>query len=99
MIKTIIGILMLGVLVAGCQTTAQPLVRQQFTVVTPSDSMYYCPTVRTFPNPDGLTDIQVARLIVQLHSNNLACKRSIDAIRQFLKEAQEQIEKTNRPPT
>jgi hypothetical protein len=53
--------------------------------------MYNCPIVRTYPEVKTLTDSQVAKLLLQLRNNNLTCKNSLEAIRQFLAEAQRTV--------
>ncbi len=53
-------------------------------VVKPEEALYNCPTVEVLPDSKTLTDLQVARLIVQLYQNNITCKNSIEAIREFL---------------
>ena len=79
---------------AACQTVSQDpvLTTEKFTVVTPPDSMYYCPTVGVYPDPDKLTDIEAAKLMVQLHRNNRICKNSVNSIKKFLDEAKKTVE-------
>jgi hypothetical protein len=87
-------ILLLGVmLLASCNDTQQVVTTYRHMVVHPDEAMYYCPVVKQFPNWNTLTDSQVAKLIVQLHKNNLTCKSSIESIRQFLKEADERVKR------
>ena len=56
-------------------------------VVLPDDKLYDCPLVDRFPDSTTLTDIQVAKLIVQLHDNNMRCYNSVAAVRKFLEDA------------
>jgi len=84
-------LLLSTLLIAGCQSTLVTT-KEQF-VVTPSASMYNCPTVNSYPDPKKLTDIEVAKLIVQLDRYNKVCKNSIDSIRTYLENAKKTIEK------
>lgn len=75
-------------LLAAC--AGDPLVMRsiQHTVVMPEEILFNCPTVTDLPESRTLTDVQVARLIVQLYQNNATCKNSMVALRQFLEAAQ-----------
>lgn len=74
---------------AGCQSTV-PTTKLQ--VVTPPDQMYNCPIKKQWPNWKTLNDTEVARTVVELYKNNTHCKNSIDAIKQYLKDAKTRIE-------
>ena len=87
-------ILLLGVLLlASCNDQKQVIKSYRHMVVHPDEAMYYCPVVKQFPNWKTLTDSQVAKLVVQLHKNNLTCKSSIESIRQFLKDADKKVKR------
>jgi len=87
-------ILLLGVmLLASCNDTQQVVTTYRHMVVHPDEAMYYCPVVKEFPNWKTLTDSQVAKLVVQLHKNNLTCKSSIESIRKFLNEADQVVKR------
>jgi hypothetical protein len=58
----------------------------------PQESMFNCPTLASFPEPRTLTDVQVARLIVQLYQNNTTCRNSMTTLRQFLENAKKAAE-------
>jgi hypothetical protein len=89
----ILAIVPIAILLAGCQTTDEvPLIQTRIEVVTPSPALYNCPTLKSWPNYNNLTDVQVAKIIVQLHKNNRACKNSINAIKKFLDESKAQLE-------
>jgi hypothetical protein len=60
------------------------LIREKIAKIEISDELFECPVLKKYPNPEKLTDIQVAKLIVELHRNNKKCKTSIDAIKQFI---------------
>lgn len=76
--------LLIAILLAGCNDQTQIVSSYKYMVVHPAEAMYYCPVVKEFPNWKTLTDSQVAKLVVQLHKNNLTCKSSIESIRKFL---------------
>lgn len=80
----ILGLLFLVTVGCTAQTTA---VRTQPIVVIPDRSLFVCPTISQFPNPETLTDEEVARLLVQLYRNNVTCKRNMDAILNTLQQA------------
>jgi hypothetical protein len=70
----------------------------KYRVVMPEDSMFACETVSRFPEPRTLTDLQVARLLAELHQNNVRCRNSMQAIRQFLDDAKIRVEEGREPP-
>ena len=77
----IICVAAIALALAGCSSTVQQaLVRTEYRVITPERSMFYCQNVRRFPNPNTLTDIQVAKLLVELHKNNTECQKNMNAI-------------------
>lgn len=75
-----------GLFLAGCDPAEQVLVNK-FNIPNIPARMYNCPILKTYPQVANLTDKQVATLIVQLHSNNITCKASLDAIKKFLADA------------
>lgn len=80
-------ILLLALLLAGCNDTQQVVTSYKYLVVHPDEAMYNCPVLKQFPDWKTLTDAQVAKTLVTLQKNNLTCKSSIESIRKFLKEA------------
>lgn len=72
---------------SACGSEPQFITTQKQIVVLPDDQMYKCPVITIFPNPETLTDIQVAKLLIQLHTNNLECKNSLVVIKAFLEKA------------
>jgi hypothetical protein len=87
-----------ALLLGGCLSTNPPaaLVRTEQVVIIPDSALFNCPNVRRFPNPENLTDAQVAELLVTLHRNNTNCQRNINAIKQALEEAKKTAEQNNR---
>lgn len=86
-------LLLAVVLLASCNDQTQVITSYRHMVVHPDEAMYYCPVVKEFPNWKTLTDSQVAKLVVQLHKNNLTCKSSIESIRKFLNEADQVVKR------
>ena len=82
-------VIIAALLLTGCQSTI-PTTRLQ--VVTPPEQMYDCPIKTKWPNWQTLNDTEVAKTIVELYKNNVRCKNSIDAIKQYLDSAKAQIE-------
>jgi hypothetical protein len=75
-------------LLSGCASKPpQVITKTELQVYVPDRSMFYCQNVRRFPNPDTLTDAQVAKLLVELHSKNTECQKNINAIYKTLDEA------------
>ena len=86
-------LLPVAVLAVGCAATPKPeLITTKYKVVMPPQDFYNCPTISQFPNPDTLTDAQVGQLIVRLQTNNVKCKRSVDAIKTYLLNAKKTVE-------
>lgn len=92
--KILIVPLVLGM--AACGTPPQT-VRTEWKVVKPNVAMYECPLLKRWPDPENLTDVQVARTLVQLYKNNVKCKNSIVAIQKFLDKAEHRVEGTPDP--
>lgn len=72
---------------AACGSDPVVVRSTQHLVVMPEESMFNCPTVASLPESRTLTDVQVARLLVQLYQNNATCKNSMTTLRQFLEQA------------
>ena len=82
---------------AGCAKDLPPqiITRTEMQVVVPDRTMFYCKNVRKFPNPDTLTDVEVAKLLVELHSKNTECQKNMNAVYKFLDEAKKKTDKKN----
>lgn len=80
----------------GACNTSQPTVvtRTEYRVVEIPESILQCVRVSkdTLPDPDKLTDVQIARLIRQLWKNNETCANNMNAIREFIRKSKETIE-------
>lgn len=93
------AIAILGLLaVTACAQPDPVVTSQRYRVVVPEESMFQCDWVERFPESRTLTDLQVARLLVELHQNNIRCRNSIQSIRNFLEDARIRIEEGREPP-
>jgi hypothetical protein len=79
---------------AGCATAPPPqfITKTEIQVYVPEKSMFYCQNVRRFPNPETLTDAQVAKLLVELHSKNTECQKNMNAVYKTLAEAKKKAD-------
>ena len=82
-------------LLVACASEPVVVRSVQHQVIMPQESMFNCPTLASFPEPRTLTDVQVARLIVQLYQNNTTCRNSMTTLRQFLENAKRTAEANN----
>ena len=83
---------------AGCASKPpQVITKTELQVYVPDRSMFYCQNVRRFPNPDTLTDAQVAKLLVELHSKNTECQKNMNAIYKTLDEARQKANEGKEP--
>jgi len=87
-------VLLLPFIVAGCAKALPPqvLTKTEQVVIMPDASLFNCPNVRKFPNPETLTDVEVSKLLIQLHTNNTQCQKNINSIHQFLDGAKKTTE-------
>ena len=87
----IAAVAMLGL--AGCASKPpQVITKTELQVYVPDRSLFYCQNVRRFPNPDTLTDAQVAKLLVELHSKNTECQKNMNSIYKTLDEAKKKAD-------
>ena len=92
--KTIFVTVIAAVTLAGCASKPpQTLIKTEQVVIMPDKSLFYCPNVRSFPNPETLTDAEVAKLLVTLHKNNTDCQKNINTIWKTLDAAKKTAEK------
>jgi len=82
---------------AGCAKAPPPqiITKTEMQVMVPDKSMFYCQNVRRFPNSETLTDVEVAKLLVELHSKNTECQKNMNAVYKTLDEAKKRTEKKN----
>ena len=87
-------VISLALFVAGCHQSLE-FYTPEYKVVKAPDYLYNCPLSNKFPNPDKLTDQQVGDLILNLHKNNVTCKKSLDSIKKFYDDADQTTSKNN----
>lgn len=85
-----VAFVFLALLLTGCNE-GNIVLKKEYVVVTPPQEMFECPIVKKFPDPITLTDIQVARLLKQLHKNNRTCAKNMELIDQFLEQAEKDV--------
>lgn len=85
-------ILISALLLCGCNTVTPNIITNRATVVVPADSMYACPVLTNLPKVDTLTDVEVAKVMVELYKDNRMCRSSMNAIRKYLADAKARIE-------
>lgn len=76
--------------VSGCQTTRVSVVYKNKLIEVPAD-LLRCPGVE-YPDPDSLTDKQVARLIASLARANGNCRSNMEAIKKFVARVKTELE-------
>lgn len=85
-------------MLAGCASKPpQVITKTELQVYVPDKSMFYCQNVRRFPNTDTLTDAQVAKLLVELHSKNTECQKNMNTIYKTLDEAKKKADEGREP--
>ena len=77
---------------AGCVSAPQFITKEKLTVIEPDHSLYSCPSAGKFPNPDTLTDVQVAKLLSAYERSNAECRRNMNAIKAFIENAKARAE-------
>lgn len=85
---------LLALTLTGCAKAPPPqlITKTELQVIVPDKSMFYCQNVRRFPNPETLTDVQVAKLLVELHTKNTECQKNINSVYKTLIEAKKKTE-------
>ena len=86
------------ILLSACAPDDRIVTSQNLSIPSISPSMFNCPVIERWPNPEELTDLEVARLLVELRRNNTLCRNSMDAIREFLQRAQVITQDSNSSP-
>jgi hypothetical protein len=83
----------------GCASKpAQVITKTEIQVFVPDRSMFYCQNVRRFPNPETLTDIEVAKLLIELHSKNTVCQKNMNAVYKTLEGAKAEADTNKEQP-
>lgn len=86
-----IALVMIGALSLGACATDQGLTTQKLVAVVPPTNLYQCPNP-PHPNPDGLHDKQVSQYIVKMKAARDTCEKSLQAIKTYSTEVEQQID-------
>ncbi len=73
---------------AGCASTPVKLLTPEYKVVQVPEELYKCLVEKKFPDPKKLTNAQVGSLLLKLQNNNVTCANSMNAIKDYLAQAQ-----------
>jgi hypothetical protein len=95
--KILIAVVAMLGLTACASKPRQVITKTEIQVYVPDRSMFYCQNVRRFPNPDTLTDAQVAKLLVELHSKNTECQKNVNSLYKTLDEAKKKADEGKQP--
>jgi hypothetical protein len=95
--KILIAVVAMLALTACASKPRQVITKTEIQVYVPDRSMFYCQNVRRFPNPDTLTDAQVAKLLVELHSKNTECQKNVNSLYKTLDEAKKKADEGKQP--
>ena len=85
--KKIALLLIATLALAGCNENGMQVVKQNnYIVVTPPTELYDCPVVKV-PNTEHLTNVDVARYILNQYKTNVKCYNNIMAIKSYVEKA------------
>jgi hypothetical protein len=86
---TVFSFILSAALLAGC--TRQVVTTNRNLVVMPPENMMVCNRV-DLPDPRNISDIQIARLITRIYTENEQCHFNMAAIRQYLETARRETQ-------
>jgi len=86
--KTFIFILCL--FLAACSSSPQVVTSNRNVVISPPETMLVCPNVQ-LPTNNNITNVQVARLLVEYYRANVICQANMEAIKIFLERARREV--------
>lgn len=97
--SNILTALMCLSLLSGCIITPKPeapppVIKTQYIAIKPDKAYYVCDKV-ILPDPDTLTDIQIAKLINDLVRANKICSNNMNAIQHYIDNAEQVIRARN----
>jgi|APCry1669189000_1035189.scaffolds.fasta_scaffold192722_1 hypothetical protein len=90
--KRIIFSLCLLLTACASQPQLQIVTKENHEVIVPPDNLFDCPIIDQFPDSKTITDIIVARLLINLQTNNIRCYNSMNSIKKFLENAKKVTE-------
>lgn len=84
-----------ALLLGGCQENDLLQIQTEYKIVIAPDSLYKCPRITKWPAIKTLTDLQVAKTLVNLAEANKICAASLDAVHKFYNDAKVRVESKN----
>lgn len=84
-----IAFILIPLALAGCAKDQESLTVpvDRWHVVQAPDNLYRCPKVKKWPDPSNLTDLEVAKLLDELSTDNKICRASMIKVKQFYVDA------------
>jgi hypothetical protein len=94
----IVIVIACGLTLSACAKAPPPqfITKTEVQVYMPDKAMFYCQNVRRFPNSETLTDVQVAKLLVELHQKNTECQKNMNTVYKTIENAKKTIENDNK---
>ncbi len=87
-IKALVAIILTLPLAAGCTTTKSVVLDQsRVVVITVPKNLLDCPQIGKLPNPETLTNKQVAQVIEKLYRYNRTCGINMQQIQDYIEKA------------
>jgi len=91
--KSIIIAVTVCLALSGCMTPKTVVVDDsKFIVIVPPKTLMNCPQVGKAPNPETLTNKQIADYISKLRRYSQECKINMDAIERYVAKMQKEFE-------
>jgi hypothetical protein len=86
-------LLAIAIAISGCGPSVEFLTREKPVVVMPDREMFDCPDTVVIPDISTLTDLQVAKVVVELKSNLEVCRNKLKSLETFLIQSKKRLEK------
>ena len=84
--------LLLTLFLGGCQTP-EIIARDKNVVVMPDSALFdQCQAVPVLPDAEKLTDLDIAKLVVDLYRSATSCHDTLQSIKDFLNKAKTDTE-------
>ena len=90
-VRTLLLVLLLPLVLAGCGGGKTLAVKKEQIVVMPPEGLWNCPESPE-PPPAGYTQKDIADYVLRLYQTNKVCAESLEAVRQYLIQAKELTE-------
>lgn len=90
----ILAVLAICMGLAACGTpTSQVIESKVYVQATVPDKLLKCDLIARLPNPNTLTDAEVATLIARLYHDNAECHYNMEAIKKYEHSAKQIVKK------